>query len=135
MVQEILVKEPLEKEKIEAGKELLLRLAKTDFKVVAALWMWNVQRPRWRLILASSSVGQKGLRQAYGKIDDALYGKPHRIAEVDLADVHPMDTTKPLIKALRAHAKKYHTDMAGKRLDGYWLGDVSVDDAYVYFVK
>ncbi|MCI0692565.1 hypothetical protein L0337_11250 [candidate division KSB1 bacterium] len=135
MAQEILVKEPLEKEKVEAGKELLSRLAKTDFKIAAALWLWSAERPRWKLILASPAVSQKGVREAYNNIDNALYGKPHRISELELPDVHPMDTTKPLIKALRAHARKYHTNLAGERLKEYWLGDVSIDDAYVYFVK
>ena len=135
MAQEILVKEILEKEKIEAGKELLQRLAKTNFKVAAAFWLWRVERPRWKLIIASPLISQRGLREALNKIDDAIYGKPHRIPELELLDISPMDTNKPLIKALRARAKKYHTDMAGERLKEDWVGDVSVEDAYVYFVK
>jgi len=53
MAQEILVKEPLEEKKIEAGKELLARLAKTDFKVAAALWLWTTERPYSDLVIAS----------------------------------------------------------------------------------
>jgi hypothetical protein len=135
MAQEILVKEVLEKEKIEAGQELLRRLAKTDFKVAAALWLWRIERPRWKLILASPAINKNGIRAAYDKIDEALAGMSQRIPELDLVDIHPLATNKPLIKALRARAKKYHTDMAGERLKEDWIGDVSIDDAYVYFVK
>jgi len=46
-----------------------------------------------------------------------------------------MDTAKPLIKALRNFAKQKKADLTGRRLKDYWLDDVSVDDAYVYFVK
>jgi hypothetical protein len=134
MAQEILVKAALEKEKIEAGKELLQRLAKTDFKVAAALWLWRLERPRWKLIIASPMANKNGLREAYNRIDE-VYEKPRPIPELDLMDIYPMETTESLIKALRAQARKYHTDMAGERLEGYWLGDVSIDDAYVYFVK
>jgi len=135
MAQEILVKEPLEKEKIEAGMELLRRLAKSDFKVAIALWLWKIERPRWKLILASPLVNQQGPRVAYEKIQDSLYGKFQRISGLELRDISPVETSDRLIKALRARAKKYHTDMAGERLKEDWLGDVSVDDAYVYFVK
>jgi len=135
MVQEILVKAPLEKERIKAGKELLQRLAKTDLKVTAALWLWRAERPRWKLILASPLVNKKGRLEAYNKIDHTLYGKPSQIPGLELTDINPMATTKPLIKALRAHAKRYQTDLSGKRLEEYWLGDVAVDDAYVYYVK
>jgi hypothetical protein len=41
MATEILVKDPLEKEWIDGGQELLNRLAKADFKIVAALWLWE----------------------------------------------------------------------------------------------
>jgi hypothetical protein len=45
MAEEILVKEPLEKEMIEAGNELIRRLAKNEINVVAALWLWTMAPP------------------------------------------------------------------------------------------
>jgi hypothetical protein len=135
MAQEILVKEALEEKKIEAGRELLKRLAKTDFKVVAALWLWTTERPEWELIVASPWVNKNGPLEAYRKIDDIFFGEPRPISEFDFTNIYAMDTSKPLIKALRNYAKKKKIDFTGKRLKDYWLDDVSVDDAYVYFVK
>lgn len=135
MAEEILVKSALEKERIKAGKELLQRLTKTDLKVKAALWLWRAERPRWKLILASPFVNKKGQLEAYNKIDQTLYGDLGQIPDLEVSDIKPMATNKPLIKALRSHAKKYQSDLAGKRFEQYWLGDVAIDDAYIYFVK
>jgi hypothetical protein len=135
MAQEILVKESLEKEKFEAGKELLKRLAKTDFKVLAAFWLWIKERNEWELVIASPWVNQNGSLNAYRKIDDIFFGEPSPISDFEFTNLHVMDTTKPLIKALRTYAKEHHTNLAGKRLKDHWFGDVSIDDAYLYFVK
>jgi len=105
MVQEVLVKEALAKERVEAGKELLQRLSKTDFKVAAALWLWRLERPKWKLVVASSMVNKKGLLETYHFIDN-VYGKPRPIPELDVMDIYPMETTEPLIKALRSQARK-----------------------------
>ncbi len=80
----------------------------------------------------SRNIGESAVRN---RIDDPLYGKSGQIPDLELTDINPMATTKPLIRALRAQAKKSKTELAGERLEDYWLGDVSVDDAYVYFVK
>jgi hypothetical protein len=85
--------------------------------------------------MASPLVNQKGPRVAYDKIADSLYGEFQRASGLQLQDISPIETSDRLIKALRARAKKYHTNMAGERLKEDWLGDVSVADAYVYFVK
>ncbi|MDZ7361791.1 MAG: hypothetical protein ONB46_13855 [candidate division KSB1 bacterium] len=89
MAQEILVKAALEKEKIEAGKELLQRLAKTDFKVAAALWLWRLERPRWKLVIASPMVNKKGLLEAYNFID-TVYGKPRPIPDSENFCILPL---------------------------------------------
>lgn len=135
MAQEILVKEPLEEKMIAAGKELLQRLAKTDFKVVAALWLWTTERPEWELVIASPWVNKNGPLKAYRKIDDIFYGPPRPISEFDFTNIYAMDTAKKLIKGLRKDAKKKNADFTGQRLRNYWLDDVSMDDAYIYFVK
>jgi len=135
MAQEILVKEILEKEMVKAGKELLQRLAKTDLKITAALWLWASERNRWRLVIASPWVNKNGPLETYDKIRAVLYEKTDPVRGLPLMDIQVMETTAPLIKALRVYAKKYQTDLAGERLKDYWLGDVSVDDSYVYFVK
>ncbi len=133
MATEILVKDPLEKEMIEGGRELVLRLARTGFNVSAALWLWNRERPYWRLLIASPAV-KKSLDDAYQKIGDALREKPP-FPNWEMTRIQPLTNSEPVIKALRSQAKKYRTNMAGERLKESWLGDVSFDDAYIYFVK
>lgn len=133
MATEILVKEPLEKEMIEGGRELVQRLMKTSFKVSAALWLWNREKPYWRLLIASPSA-QKKLQEADHKISAALYEKPP-FPNWELTDIYSVTNSEPLIKAFRSHAKKYKTNMADKRFKESWFGDVSLEDSYIYFVK
>jgi len=135
MAQEILVKEALERDKITAGGKLLQRLIKTEIKPVAALWLWRAESSVWWLVLASPWIDKQGPRKAYRKIDAVISSKEDPIPELHPLDISVSDTREPLIKGLRAHAKKHHTNLAGERFRDAWFGDVSVDDAYVYFVK
>lgn len=135
MAQEILVKDVLEREKIAAGKDLLQRLSQTDFKIVAAFWLWTMERNEWRLVVSSPWQDKHGPLKSYRKIRETLAQPPELIAQLRLPEVLALDTKKPLIKALRAYAKKYRTNLAGERLRDYWLDHVSVDDSYIYFVK
>jgi len=134
MAQEILVKEALTEKMIEAGDELIQRLAKTDFKLVAALWLWHVEPAEWWLTLSSPWIDKHGLNKAYRKIDEAL-SRPVPIAGLNPLDISAVETNRPWIKALRVHAKERRTNLANTRLRYFGFGDDSVDDAYIYFVK
>jgi hypothetical protein len=134
MAQEILVKEALERGKIEGGRKLVQRLFKTEIKPVAAFWLWRAESLEWWLVIASPWLDKQESR-GYRKIDAIISGKDDPIPELQPLDISILDTRTPLIKGLRAHARKHHTNLAGQRFRGTWFGDVSVDDAYVYFVK
>jgi len=134
MAEKILVKEALEREKIEAGSKLVQRLAKTEIKPVAALWLWRAESLEWWLVIASPWLDKQGSR-GYRKIDAMISSKDDPIPELQPLDISVLDTRTPLIKGLRAHARKHRTNLAGQRFRGTWFGDASVDDAYVYFVK
>ncbi len=134
MAQEILVKEALTEKMIEAGAELIQRLAKTDFKLVAALWLWHVEPAEWWLTLSSPWIDKHGLNKAYRKIDEAL-SKPEPISGLKPLDISAVETNAPLIKALRDYAKERHTNLVNTRLKYLWFGDGAVDEAYIYFVK
>jgi len=134
MAQEILVKEALERGKIEGGRKLVQRLAKTEIKPVAAFWLWRAESLEWWLVIASPWLDKQS-SQGYRKIDAMISSKDDPIPELQPLDISILDTRMPLIKGLRAHAREHHTNLAGQRFRGTWFGDASVDDAYVYFVK
>jgi len=134
MAQEIVVKEFLTERMIEAGEELIYRLAKTDLKLVAAFWAWHIESNEWRLTLSSPWINKHGPQKAYRKIDEAL-ATPVPISGLKPLDMSARETSDPLIKALRAHARERHTNLAHTRLKDHWFGDESVNDFYIYFIK
>jgi hypothetical protein len=135
MCEKILIKEVLEREKIEAGSKLVQRLAKTEIKPVAAFWLWRAESLEWWLVIASPWIDKQGPIKAYRKIDAMIASKDDPIPELQPLDISVSDTREPLIKGLRAYARKNRTNLAGRRFRGTWFGDAPVDDAYVYFVK
>lgn len=135
MVTEILVKEPLEREMIEGGMELINRLAKHGVKVNVALWLWTLEKGQWEFVVASRWVNKLGMMEALRQLHGFFYGNSGPIAGLRWMQISLVEADHPMIKALRAEAKKYHKDFAGERLRGAWFGDTRVDDAYIYFVK
>ncbi len=135
MVTEILVKEPLERDMIEGGSELLNRLEKSGIKVAVAFWLWSSETGRWELVISSSWVNKFGASESFRQLHGIYYGNSGPIAGLKLLQVDLAETKRPLIKALRAEAKKYRKDFAGERLKGSWFGDAHFEDAYIYFVK
>lgn len=135
MVTEILVKEPLEREMIEGGNELLKRLEKNGIKVAVALWLWSGETGRWELVISSTWINKLGDIESFRQLHGIYYGTAGPIVGLKLLQIDLAETKRPLIKALRAEAKKYHKDFARERLKGAWFGDTRVDDAYIYFVK
>ncbi len=135
MVTEILVKEPLEREMIEGGNELLNRLEKSGIKVAVAFWLWSSEIDRWELVISSTWVNKLGAIESFRQLHGIYYGNSGPIAGLKLLQIDLAETKRPLLKALRAEAKKYRKDFAGERLKGSWFGNTRIDDAYIYFVK
>src|SRR5947207_1961744 len=100
MAEETLVKEPLTREMIEAGGQLLERLQATDLEIVGMFWLYSSESNRWHLTLVSPQVADQGAREVYGKIWDVLYGAADRVDGLDLADITILDPKEKLVRAL-----------------------------------
>lgn len=68
MVTEILVKEPLTKEMIDAGRRLMSRLVVVGLPVRLALWLFTEERGKWRLMISSPLRATGGPDEVYRKI-------------------------------------------------------------------
>lgn len=133
MAEEILVKEPLTKDRVEAGGKLLSRLFEIGLEVVAAFWLYTSENNEWRLMLACPSADTEGPRSIYGKIWDALYGQVEKPLDIESTDTMVLTPTDTLVRAL-ANVKSL-VDISGKRLGPTGINGIPVDDIYVYFVK
>ncbi len=103
MVEEVLVKEVLTGEMIEAGRALIQRLDEsTDLDIEAAYWLYLPEVNRWRLMLASPQVGREGPIAAYGTIWNALNDPPDQQSNLSFNDISVIEPNQDLVAALRA---------------------------------
>ena len=143
MAEEILVKEHLTAEMITVGKEMSFRLREKGFELVCSLWLYNEESNRWRLVLASPVVDREGPRKAYSIVDEIL--QEHWDMGVWLRDISAVSPSDPLVQALRARGRSIDlpplnngpTPRAdvGRRYTRSLLGNIFVEDAYIYLVN
>ncbi len=142
MAEEIVVKEPLTKEMIEAGRDMTAQLLEKGFEVVCSFWLYNLESTSWRLALASPVVDREGPRKAYELIQEIL--QENWEMDIWLRDISALSPSDPVVIAFRSLGKfelpRPNYDKT-PRLDGRRrytrsrLGNVFIEDAYVYLVN
>ncbi len=94
----------LSTEQIGAGEELVRALDDAGVRVTAALWYFDEDAQRWKLLLASPQVAARGPRELYGRIQ-AVMNDPRASSTVesviDLSDVNVLPADDPLVDLLR----------------------------------
>ena len=142
MAEEIVVKEPLTKEMIEVGSDMTQRLLDKGFEIVCSLWLYNVESSRWRLVLASPVVDREGPRRAYEVIQEIL--QENWEMDIWLRDISALSPNDPTILAFRSLGKidlprpaydKTPRTNGRRRYTLSRLGDLFIEDAYVYLVN
>ncbi len=142
MAEEIVVKEPLTKELKEMGRDMSLRLLEKGFELVCSLWLYHPESNRWRLVLASPIVDREGPRKAYEIIEQIL--QENWEMGIWLRDISAVSPSDPLVQALRSLGKidllppKYAAtprDDVGRKYTRSRLGDIFVEDAYIFLVE
>lgn len=135
MAEEVLVKEYLTKEMIEAGEKLLRRLGTSAFEIVAAFWLYYPESEEWRLTLASPSVDKEGPRKAYEKIADVLDHMEDKIPTLDVLNIAVVSPNKRLVRALSSVNALAPIALSNKRLPRSNFNGTYVEDIYIYFIK
>jgi hypothetical protein len=142
MAEEILVKEPLTKELKEMGRDMSLCLRERGFELVCSLWLYHPESNRWRLVLASPIVDHEGPRKAYEIIHQIL--QENWEMGIWLRDISAVSPNDPLVQALRSLGKiellppNYASppqDGIGRRYTRSRLGDIFIEDAYIFFIE
>ena len=142
MAEEIVVKEPLTKELKEMGRDMSLRLRERGFELVCSLWLYHPESNRWRLVLASPIVDREGPRKAYEIIEQIL--QENWEMGVWLRDISAVSPSDPLVQALRSLGKiellppNYASsprDDVGRKYTRSRLGDIFIEDAYIFLVE
>src|SRR6476660_1045033 len=114
MAKEILVRDYLTTEMIEAGSDLFRLLDAAKFEVVAAFWLYYPEAEEWRLTLAWPEMNEKGPREAYERIGKTLDKAPE--PKLDLLNITVVSPDNTIVRAL-ASANNLAA-LSGKRLSG-----------------
>lgn len=131
VIEKVIAKEPLTKEMIEAGANVLRHLNKANLDVRAALWIYRLESNSWRLVFALPEVEKDGPLKSYTKIRRILSQIPDNQPRLTLSDIKVSETNHGLITALRKR-----NNLANKEFPQhvYHVGgnDHHVDEGYIY---
>jgi hypothetical protein len=117
----------------EIGARLIQALDEAGFEVRSALWLYQPESERWKLVIASPLVDRRGTRAAYSAIDDVLRSTLND-ADLRLDDIIAMSTKSDVIRALHTVIHTEPREISGIRLTGNMLNRILIDDAYIYRV-
>lgn len=131
MAEEVVVKEVLTKEMIEAGAELTRLLDQTRLVVSASLWLYIPESNIWRLIIVSPEVETSGPRKVYQKIQPVLSQILEEKPSIGLKDISVVENGNPLIALLRM-AIRTGDDISGIRFSKNTINGHFIEDAYIY---
>lgn len=131
MAEEVVVKEVLTKEMIEAGAELTRLLDQTPLVVSASLWLYIPESNIWRLIIASPEVRTYGPKKVYQKIQPVLSQMPEEKLSIGLRDISVVENNNPLIALLRM-AIRTGGGISGIRFSETAINGHFIEDAYIY---
>lgn len=131
MDTQVVVKEGLSAEMIEAGKELVQQLDKIKFTVHAALWLYLPDVNTWRFIIANPEVNTDGPTNAYRKIQNALARLPQGTPQIELREITVIDSNDPLISMMRRIIST-GSEISGIRSSHNVINGTLIEDTYIY---
>ena len=131
MAEEVVVKEVLTKEMIEAGAELTRLLDQTPLVVSASLWLYIPESNIWRLIIVSPEVKTSGPKKVYQKIQPILSQILEEKPSIGLKDISVVENDDPLIALLRV-AIRTGDGISGIRFSKNIINGHFIEDAYIY---
>lgn len=134
MAENIVVKEPLTADMIDAGEELIRKLDDLGVPTTAALWLFDPEvNDDWRLLFASPDVGSKGPLHVYRQIQVALEQLGAKATGVPFLAIGLLDGNADLVRRLRGAVRTgagVNRIRFSKRVaDGHYI-----EDALIYRV-
>lgn len=122
----------LVEEKISAGRNLVERLTASGIPVTAAAWVKPTERFKWYLYLVTPLVGENGgVRPAYRRINPVIRQLQDEGVAMDFFETMVVGRTSSTGEAI-AVVSQQNSSRRVTRYDGAYLGDLSIDAAYVY---
>lgn len=147
MAEEVVVKEQLTREMVEAGDELTNRLRndKGDFGLLCSLWLYSSDFNRWKLTVGTPIVDNSGPIHAYQQIE-GIVGDDWPYPDTPLYEISILRSNHSLVRALRSlghfeikelppGSRPTPTLRVHKRIKLSRVQDVFIEDALVYYIE
>lgn len=112
------------------GRKLVDQLSQKNFDVTVAFWLKASDETDWFLYIASKVVDEFGRREAYQRLNAAIHDVIPRLL-VSLFDVKLIETDSPIAKDVLKVLRQY-PGRVPTRYGGPQLGDMSIEEAYIY---
>lgn len=134
MDKELVVREVLSEQMIDAGAKLVKRLDQSESNVQAALWLFLPEQKTWKMMIISPLVKTDGPRSFYKRILEANKKADQSESIISLNDVGVADTSIPLISLLRIVIST-GSGIAGIRFSKNTINGTFIEDAYIYRIN
>ena len=134
MDKELVVREVLSEQMVDAGAKLVERLDQSESNVQAALWLFLPEEKTWKMMIISPLVKTDGPRSFYKRILEANKKAEESEFIISLNDVGVADTSIPLINLLRI-AISTGSGIAGIRFSKNTINGAYIEDAYIYRIN
>lgn len=132
MAEEILVKDALSDEQIEAGRRLVIALDDTELKPQSAFWFYLADQNSWRLILSSALVRERGPKEAYRIIQSALEAVSPGDSVLSLREIGVAVPENRLVRLMTAAVTTPADALIGARFSKNVINGEYIEDAYIY---
>jgi hypothetical protein len=117
---------------IEDGRKIIERLPQDGFEVTAAFWLKAAEDGLWYFYIVSPVAESEPLNHAYGRLHTLIRHMPQPLW-VDPIEIRLIGPSNPIAKdVLAIHNRALGPRGRAIRWDGFQLGNVSTEGAYLY---
>lgn len=134
MAEELVVRESLTEQMIDAGVKLVERLDQSESNVQAALWLFVPDEKTWKMLVISPLVKIDGPRSFYKRILEANKRASESEPIISLNNVSVADTSNSIISLLR-FAISTGGGIVGIRFSRNTINGTFIEDAYIYRIN
>ena len=134
MDKELVVRELISDQMIEAGKTLIERLDKSNSDVQAVFWMFFPDEKCWKLIIASQLVKYDGPRRFYKRVAEANKKADELESVISLNDISATDTSDTLVSLL-SRVISTGNEISGIRFSRNAINGTFIEDSYIYRIN
>jgi hypothetical protein len=121
---------PLVDKKIDDGRRLIDALRESGLDLRLAFWLYTEDFADWRLLIGTPQAADQGPISVYKKIQPILKNL-NPAAAIRLDEITVVGPSDPIYREFDAFLSRYPTRLS-TRIRRTPLGDVYVDEAYVY---